>query len=65
MVAWTTAQLANATGLTQRYIRRLVKQGQIKGEKIARDWIVPDEEADRFIKQRQAEQKEQSQEVGC
>lgn len=46
---WTTVRLAEATGLTSDYIRQLLNQGIIKGEKVGRDWLVSDSEARRWM----------------
>lgn len=49
---WTTAKLAEATKLTPRHVARLVKSGAIKGQKAGHDWIVSDEDAQKFIDER-------------
>ena len=48
---WTTAKLAEKSGLTQRHVRRLVSKGEIEGQKVSRDWLISDEEAKRFLRE--------------
>ncbi len=52
---WTSATLAETIGVTQRHIARLVKKGIIKGQKVGHDWIILDEDAQKFIAERNAE----------
>ena len=49
---WSTSKLAEASGLTQRHVSRLVSKGEIEGQKVGHDWIISDEEAHRFLKER-------------
>ena len=49
---WTTAQLAEATGLTVRHIGRLAKSGKIQAQNVGNRWLIDDEEAQRFIAER-------------
>lgn len=51
-MVWTVGEIAEATGLTQGHISRLVKTGVIKGELKAMGWLIDDEEAMRFIQER-------------
>ncbi len=60
---WTTSQLAEATGLTPQHITRLIRKGKIKAERIPVAWIIPDEEAERFIAERQKGDESESQEA--
>lgn len=46
---WTTAQIADKTGLTQRHVGHLLRNGVIKGQKTGHDWIVMDDDAIKFI----------------
>lgn len=48
---WTTAQIAEATGLTQRHIGTLLNAGKIIGYKAGHDWIIQEEEAKRFVEE--------------
>jgi len=50
-MVWTAAEIAQATGLTQRHITRLFKTEVIQGEKKAAGWLAEDEEAKRFIQE--------------
>ena len=60
---WTTAKLAEATGLTQRHIGRLLKNGKSKGQKIGHDWIIMDDDAQEFIEKREAEAEAEDEEL--
>lgn len=53
----TTSQLARESGLTDRHIRRLCTDGVIRAERIGRDWLIPDDEAERFLRGRQRKSK--------
>jgi len=48
-VFWTTAQIAEATGLSQRHVWHLLRKETIRGQKVGHTWIVEDDEAKRFI----------------
>ena len=48
-MAWQVNQLADAVEQTTSYIRRLLRDGTIKGEKFGRDWAIPDDEAEKYI----------------
>ena len=37
---WTTREAAKKLGLDESQIRRLLKSGEIKGQKFGRDWMV-------------------------
>jgi len=50
-VFWTTAQIAAATGLSQRHVGHLLRHKVITGYKTGHDWIVQEEEAQRFVKE--------------
>jgi excisionase family DNA binding protein len=51
---WTTGELAEAAGLTDARIRQLLLGGQLEGYKLGRDWRVGDEEARRWLTERDA-----------
>ncbi len=51
---WSTKQLAEAAGVTDAYIRRLLIDGRLDGYKLGREWLIPEEEAQRFIAERKA-----------
>lgn len=53
---WNTDQLAEASGLDVSYIRRLLRDGDIKGSKVSRDWIIPNNEALRWLDERKKSQ---------
>ncbi len=48
-MAWTTKQLAEAARVTSIYVRQEIRAGNIKCEKIGRDWLIDDEEAQRWL----------------
>jgi hypothetical protein len=53
MEVWTVSLLAKEAGLTVQHIARLLRSGEIKGKKLTSGWIVYDEEANRFLQERQ------------
>jgi len=53
-VFWTTRKIADKTGLTHRHVSRLVQRGTIKGELVGHTYLIPQEEAERFIQAREA-----------
>lgn len=60
-MVWTVTNLADKTGLTKRHINRLILDGKIKAERLTSGWIVNDEEAEKFIKEREEERKSASE----
>ncbi len=54
---WTTAKLAKATGLTKRHVARLAQSGSLRAEKVGHDWIILDEDAQKFIEEHKKEAK--------
>ena len=50
---WTTEELGEAVGVTGAYIRRLCAKGEIVAYKVGKTWVVPNEEARRYIDDRQ------------
>jgi excisionase family DNA binding protein len=55
MPQWTAASLAayvRAQGrhMSNSYVRRLCREGRIQATKLGRDWIIEDEEAQRWLK---------------
>ena len=55
--------MAEATGLTPQHITRLIRKGKIEAERIPSAWIILDEEAERFIAERQKGDESESQEA--
>lgn len=54
MANWTTRQVIEAAKkggrpVTQEYVRRLCAGGVIKAEKPGRDWLIPEQEARRWL----------------
>jgi excisionase family DNA binding protein len=54
----TTRQVAKQSGLTHRRIRQLCASGEIRAFKLGRDWLIRDEEAERFLQERQRKDKD-------
>ena len=47
---WTVPELAeHPDGKTAGYIRRLLLAGRMRGQKIGRDWQIPDKEAQKWL----------------
>jgi len=51
---WTTRELAEEAArrgkpVSQQYIRDLIRGGKLTGEKIGRDWLIPDYAAKRWL----------------
>jgi excisionase family DNA binding protein len=57
-MAVTTKQLAQRAGVTNRRIRQLCAQGIIQAEKPGRDWLIPDEEAGRWLREREGKRED-------
>ena len=51
---YSTTELAEAVKLSDAHIRRLLIAGTIAGVKVGRDWIIPVDEARRFIASRRS-----------
>jgi excisionase family DNA binding protein len=51
-----TRDLAELSGLTQERVRQLVTVGEIKAHKVGRDWVIPREEAERWLSERGIQQ---------
>ena len=50
---WDTITLARAAGVTATYVRYLLSQGTLQGEKFSRVWRIPYEEGLRWLESRQ------------
>lgn len=50
---YTTKELAKEAGVTQAYIRQLCIKGEIRADKVGRDWLIPVREAVRWMSQRE------------
>ena len=56
----TPEQLAERVGVSASYISRLCRQGRIKASKPGgRDWLIPDDEAERWLREREKKRKKQ------
>jgi len=51
--AWTTAELAEAAGLSDARIRQLLLAKEIQGYKAGRDWRIADHVARTWLAQRE------------
>jgi len=51
---WTTAGLSEASGLHPTYVRRLLRDGKLRGVKYGRDWVVEDKVARAWLASREA-----------
>ena len=53
-MALTPKELAGRANVSDSYIQRLCRQGRIKATKPGgRDWLIPDDEAERWLKERE------------
>ena len=46
---WSVTELAKAAGVTTQYIRLLLSEGKIVGQKAGNQWVISDSEAKRFL----------------
>ncbi len=53
MKLWTSVELAEVTGLSDRQIRYYIADGKIEAQKMGMTWVITDDEAKKFIKSRQ------------
>jgi excisionase family DNA binding protein len=49
---YSTSELAEAAGVTRERVRQLVAGGEIKGYKVGQTWVIPDDEARRWLAER-------------
>jgi excisionase family DNA binding protein len=49
---WTVQELAQKAGVTDGYIRRLLIDGELKGEKFGTQWMIRRREVERFLRER-------------
>lgn len=49
---YTTTELADAVNLSDAHIRRLLIAGKLQGVKLGRDWLIPADVGQRFIRER-------------
>ncbi len=50
---WTTNELAKRANCDPSNIRKAIARGKLTGEKIGRDWFISDQEARRWLSERQ------------
>jgi excisionase family DNA binding protein len=50
---YLVTELAKKAGVSQAYIRRLLANGRIKGEKVGGVWTITKKEVDKYLKSRE------------
>ncbi len=45
----TSTESAKRLGYTVQHVRRLIRQGQLQGFKLGRDWMVREESVDQYV----------------
>jgi len=45
----TTDEAAKLSGFTEQYIRKLIREKKIQGEKVRRDWILSRDSLEKFL----------------
>lgn len=45
----TSAEVARTLGYTVQHVRRLVRQGDLRGQKLGRDWVIPRGSVENFV----------------
>jgi len=43
-----TKEAAKMLGISPRHVRRLLKEGKLTGQKVGRDWVMPNKEVMRI-----------------
>lgn len=61
MEYWTTKELAKAADVSPEYIRQEIWANNIEGQKLGRDWVIAEEEAQRWLEERRAKQEPKSE----
>lgn len=54
---YTTAELAAAAGVSNRYVRRLVSSGKLAGELYANVWLVPADVGRAWLQEREEKER--------
>ena len=49
---WSTELLAAASGVTGGYVRRLLRDGELRGVLVSRDWLVSKSDGDEWLRAR-------------
>jgi hypothetical protein len=49
---WSTTELAAAAGVDPSRIRQLLLEGRIRAQKVGPVWVIPDQEAKRWLRSR-------------
>jgi excisionase family DNA binding protein len=49
---YSTSELAEAAGVSRERVRQLVAGGEIEAYKVGKTWVIPEEEARRWLRER-------------
>lgn len=49
---FSTSELAEAAGVSRERVRQLVAAGEIEGYKVGQTWVIPEDEARRWLRDR-------------
>jgi excisionase family DNA binding protein len=49
-ILWTTATIAEMAGVDQSFVRRSLRAGRLRGEKLGGRWVIPADEAERWLR---------------
>ena len=49
---YTTSELAQAANVTDRYIRQIVNEGKLSGQKYGNTWLIPAEVGQAWLRER-------------
>lgn len=48
----TTRDAAELLGFTVQHVRRLIREGRLRGERLSRDWLIERESLERYMASR-------------
>jgi len=49
---YTVAEVADILGTTMRQVQRLLSGGLLEGVRVGREWLIPVDEVERYLKDR-------------
>jgi len=49
----TTKDAAERLGYTVQHVRRLIREGRLRGSRVGRDWLVARDSVDRYVADRE------------
>ena len=58
---WTTADLAEAAGVTADYVRQDINGGRLKAAKLGRDWVIREEDAQTWLAKKRSKRRRKKQ----